>query len=166
MVMRADTTRDGYKKWSKPLTVLRLGLGVEKSAYTELGLARHTYFYNDCGIIGHAYYTSITWSPQILPVKDRDIFGLKAGYETDLNILALAIEAKYQTDGKTNDAIITPKIGFGVSGLVQLCYGYNISFAGYPFPGISHNQYSIVINLNKRLLNLPGDKITSCIKPT
>jgi len=147
-LLHIDTAREGYKKWTKPKPVLRLGIGVEKSFYTEVGVAWHSYYYNDLGIAAHVKYLAIEYAPAILPVKDKNIFGIKAGYEVNPLAFALGIEAKYQTDGSANDFVITPKIGLGGAGLVQLYYGYNISFGGLPFQSIGHNKFSLVVNLN------------------
>ena len=70
-----------------------------------------------------------------------------------MRVLALGIETKFLTDTKDNDFILAPKIGFGLFGIVNLFYGYNISFAGSPFADIGHNQFSLVCNLNGHILN-------------
>lgn len=41
--------REGYKQWTKERTSLRVGLGVQESFYSEIGVSRLKYIYNDLG---------------------------------------------------------------------------------------------------------------------
>ncbi len=149
-MMHVDTNREGYKKWTAPRLVPRFGIGTQKSVYAEVGMAWHSYYYNDEGVAATVKYVAIEYAPTILPVKDKNIFGVKAGYEVNPLGFVLGAEAKFQTDGSNNDFVITPRIGIGGAGIVALCYGYNISFGGLPFQTIGHNQFSLLINLNKK----------------
>ncbi|TKC13140.1 hypothetical protein FA048_05875 [Pedobacter polaris] len=142
-----NVSRPGYKKWTNSKSSLRFGLGVQKTFFAEVGLSRHKYLYNDLGYASKAYYTSVEWVPKFSNANNH-IYGIKAGYELNARILALGLEAKYQTDFKDNDIILTPKIGVGVMGVLNLFYGYNISTNKSPFPYIRHHQFSIVCNFN------------------
>jgi len=143
--------RDGYKKWTNYRTSIRTGLGAQESFYFEVGISRLKYIYNDLGYASGAYYGAFEWTPTFSPDKERNIYGLKIGYEINARILALGIETKFQSDRKENDFVITPKIGFGVLGVVNLFYGYNISTTGNPFSRIGNHQFSIVCNLNRHI---------------
>ena len=153
-----DTTstksKEGYKDWTQTRSCLRLGIGAQKSFFSEIGFARLSYIYNDLGYASAAYYAALEWTPTILPDKPRNVYGLKAGYEMNLRALAVGIEVKYQTDRKENDFVLTPKVGFGVIGVVNIFYGYNISFMSSPFDKIGHNQFSIVFNLNRHIMSV------------
>lgn len=130
-------SRPGYKKRTELKTVPRIGVGIQKTAYVELGLSRHL------GFASTAYYGSFEWTPI------KNIYGLKVGYEMNARIVALGLEAKYQTDLLLSDVMLTPKIGFGLMGIVNIFYGFNISFFNLPFPGIGRHQFSIVFNYNR-----------------
>lgn len=146
-----STQREGYKRWTQTRTYLRLAVGLQKSFYSEIGVSRLKYIYNDLGFASSAYYTAFEWTPTILPDKPRNVYGLKAGYEINARI-ALGIEGKYQTDMKENDFVLTPKVGLGII-VINIFYGYNISFANSPFDKIIHNQFSIVFNLNRHIMS-------------
>lgn len=147
------TNKEGYKRWTIYRTSVRFGIGVQKSFYSEIGVSRLRYFYNDLGYAATVHYAAIEWTPTFFPDKPKNIFGLKVGYELNMRTLALGLETKYQTDGSQNDFVLTPKIGLGFFGVVNVFYGYNISFAGSPFADIGHNQFSVVANLNRRMLS-------------
>ena len=131
---------------------IRLGVGIQKSIYPELGVSKLVYTGNNEGYAAFARYAAVEWIPTLLPDKPKNVYGFKIGCEANLNIIAFGIEAKFQTDTKDNDFIFTPKIGFGILSMLNLFYGYNISINMSPFGNIGHHQFSIVCNLNKRIL--------------
>ncbi|WP_158973644.1 hypothetical protein [Cellulophaga sp. L1A9] len=129
---------------------IRVGAGIQKSFYTELGLALHTCNYGDTGFFSNDIYSALEWTPN----KEKDIYGLKIGYEVNAYLLNLGLEAKYLTDFKERDFVFTPKIGLGLYGDVNIFYGYTISTSNNPFSGnIGRHQLSIVLNLNKHFLS-------------
>jgi hypothetical protein len=158
IVSGQDTTsiapfpKTGYKEWTKYQTCGRLGIGIQQSGYIEAGISRLKYIYNDLGYASSAYYGAIEWTPDFLPEKPRHTYGFKLGYEINLRALALGLEAKYQSDNNNNNYVITPKIGIGVMGIVNLFYGYNIylkdNFISYTGP----HQFSLTANLSRRIL--------------
>lgn len=141
--------REGYKQWTKYRNSFRLGFGIQKSFYTEIGFSKHRYIYNDLGFGSTAYYTAIEFTPEFSSNK-RSIYALKFGFEMNGRALALGIETKYQTDFNANDIAITPKVGLGFFGVFNLFYGYNIFLSSNPFLNIAHNQFSIISNLNRQ----------------
>lgn len=145
---KADTLRriEGYKQWTKERTSLRIGLGTQGSFYSEIGISRLKYIYNDLGYGATNKYVSTEWTP------NRNVWGFKGGYEMNLRVLAIGIEGKYQTDFGKSDFVITPKIGLGVIGMLNLFYGYNISTHGRPFDNVAPNQFSLNVNLNRQFL--------------
>ena len=151
--VKGDTLNlpDGYKHWTEYRTAFRFGLGVQKSFSTELGISRHKYIYNDLGFASKAFYVSVEWTP-VFSKKDQPVYAFKTGYEMNARVIALGLEAKYQTDFRQEDIVLTPKIGIGVMGIVNLFYGVNISTRNRVFPNIGSNQFSIVCNLNRKVL--------------
>ncbi|GAA3510287.1 hypothetical protein GCM10022393_24430 [Aquimarina addita] len=127
---------------------VRAGVGLQDSFYTEFGLALHTCNYSDVGFFSNDFYTAIEWVP------NQDIYGIKIGYEANTFIFLLntGFEIKYQTDFDKNDIVITPKLGFGIFGDVNIFYGYNFSTRNNPFPQVANHQISIVFNFNKHFL--------------
>jgi hypothetical protein len=146
-----------------PKTLLRLGVGYQSSFFTELGVTRRKYSGADLATIGSAYYGAVEWVLKKGAVSN-DVFGLKLGGELTLQAFLLGLESKYQTDFKSSDIVITPKVGIGealITGALvsnaYACYGYNISLNNSPFERIGRHQFSITINpivlsylLNKR----------------
>jgi len=86
-------------------------------------------------------------------IKNRDIYGVKIGYEINAYLLNLGLETKYQTDFKEKDVVLTPKIGLGLYGDLNIFYGYNISINNSPFrETIGQHQLSIIFNINDHFL--------------
>ncbi|AXT57413.1 hypothetical protein J8L88_00610 [Aquimarina sp. MMG015] len=144
MGYRTNSRSTTYKRFSA-----RVGAGVQNSFYSEIGLSRHTCTYSDVGFFSNDYYVAIEWTP----ISGNDVYGVKIGYEINMiPLLNLGVEGKYQTNFDTNDFVITPKIGLGIFGDVNIFYGYNISTNGNPFPDIGTHQFSVVLNLHKNFL--------------
>lgn len=141
--------REGYKNWTKWRTAGRLALGVQRSFYTELGVARHKYIFNDLGFASQTFYGGLEWTPTTGSGNENHIFGIKTGYEINAGPLALGLEAKYQFDKDDSDFVITPKVGIGFFGVVNIFYGFNISTNDRPFSRVGKNQFSVSFNLNK-----------------
>lgn len=114
---------------------LRFGFDVQKSFQAEIGFARINNFVGCTGFFSKAYYTSFEYSPEIK--NNNDVFGFKAGWEANLSILAVALEAKYVTD-----FVLVPKIGLGI-GYVNLMCGYAISTNHHPFSSIGKTSIFI-----------------------
>ncbi len=141
--------RNNYQFSSEKQISIRVGGGIQKSFYTELGLALHACNYGDTGFFSNAIYTAFEWTPN----KEKEIYGLKIGYEVNFFLLNLGLEAKYLTDFKERDFVFTPKIGLGLYGDVNIFYGYTIVTNNNPFSEkIGRHQLSIILNLNKHFL--------------
>lgn len=128
---------------------IRAGGGLQNSFYAELGLALHECNYGCTGFFSNAFYGSLEW----IPSRNRDIYGVKIGYEINAYLLNLGLETKYQTDFKEKDVVLTPKIGLGLYGDLNIFYGYNISINNSPFrETIGQHQLSIIFNINDHFL--------------
>lgn len=128
---------------------IRVGAGFQKSLYTELGVALHTQRFGCTGFFSKDFYTALEWTPN----KLDDVYGLKVGFEANAMLINVALEVKYQTDFKQNDFVITPKVGLGVFGEINLFYGYNISTNSSPFHAVGQHQFSLVINIHRYFMD-------------
>lgn len=133
----------GNSDAGKTKTLIKTGIGFQKSFYAELGLSRRKVVGEDMFMGSHYFYSTIEYTPKINPNKDNALYGLKFGYDINCMGLGLALETKYITDMKISDIILTPKIGFDFFGEISLYYGYNISFNKSPFNYHGHHQFSI-----------------------
>jgi len=131
------------ENWTNFRTVLHTGIGFHSSLFTEVGIARHKFIHHSISYGSKDYYLSLEYTPSF---NKEDVYGLKIGYEIGWTILTCALEAKYQTNITNKDLVITPKVGFGVMGTVNLYYGYNFSTNNSPFQNIGHHQISLIIN--------------------
>lgn len=132
--------------WSRKRIELRAGVGLQKSFYTELGLAYHKCNYSDVGFGSNTFYTAVEYTP------GPNIYALKAGYELNVMLVAFALETKYQTNFTHKDFVVTPKIGIGLFGDMLLYYGYNISTNRRPFTNIGRHHVSLIGNIGKGFL--------------
>lgn len=137
-----DNNHFGQKKQFE----LRAGFGMQKSFHTELGIAYHKANYSDVGFASNSFYSAVEYSPS------GNVFAIKAGYEVNAMLIAIALETKYQTNFKQNDFVITPKIGAGLFGDAMLYYGCNISTNDNPFQNLGKHQISLIANIGKGFL--------------
>jgi len=142
-----DLPYNTYSATLKQISV-RVGAGLQDSFYTEIGATLHECTYGCTGFFSKGFYSAIEW----VPTKNDDIYGLKVGCEFNAFLLNLGLELKYQTDFTYKDIVITPKIGLGMYGDINIFYGYNISTYNSPFPNINNHQLSIILNLNRHFL--------------
>lgn len=128
---------------------IRVGGGIQRKLFTELGVALHKCTYGDTGFFSNDLYTAVEWFPN----KHIDLYGFKIGYEANANGLNVALEIKYQTDFQQKDIVILPKIGLGIFGDVNVFYGYSISTNNEPYSKIiGRHQVAIVCNINNHFL--------------
>lgn len=130
----------------KPTT--RLGVGwAGRSFNIEAGVAMRQYVIKGCGGAGKAYYTSLGYSSSFKKEEDN-IWSLKAGAEFSAMSAALGIEAKYQSNFKTNDIVLCPKAGIGALGMMAFFYGLNISFNKRPFANYGRHEFMVIVNVS------------------
>lgn len=142
-----DTTKISIPQtWKKYHIGLRVGAGIQKSFYTEVGLSLQKYVYSaKHGYIVPTIYTAFEWIPATSGQKP--VYGIKAGVEMVNTGAAGGLEIKYLANSENEDLIFTPRLGFGL-GFINFFYGYNLSTRKYPFPKIGKHQFSLVINSN------------------
>lgn len=130
----------------------RVGAGVQRNFYTELGIAKRKQVFGCTGFSANAYYLALELHPSISKEQKDNIYGVKIGYEFNAMLPIIGIEGKYQTDFSQNDFIITPKVGLGLLGDLNVFYGYNISMNDRPFDSVGRHQFSIICNFGKSFL--------------
>ncbi|HLP64308.1 hypothetical protein [Flavobacterium sp.] len=152
-VFSQDEVQKVEPEWDESIA-FHGGFGVQKSLFAELGISKFSLMEVGYFPISKSMYSSIEFSPTIQPQEENHIYGWKVGYEFSLLFVSAALEAKCQTDFKNNDFVITPKLGLGAFGVVTFYYGFNISTQNKPFSRIGNHQFSIVCNLNKKILSM------------
>ena len=142
--------------WKRFYPGLRLGAGIQRSFYTEVGLSLQKYVYDEReGFIVPTIYAAFEWTPSTKGQKP--VYGIKIGGETVRNGASGGIEIKYMWNAGNEDVVFTPKLGFGL-GFINLLYGYNLSTRKYPFSKIGKHQFSLVINSNIFLYHIKSKK--------
>ncbi|WP_405246023.1 hypothetical protein [Cellulophaga sp. Asnod2-G02] len=156
MAFGQETQNDSIPNWgsqhfsSEKQISFRVGAGIQQSFYTEICLTLHRCNYGHTGFFSNDIYSALEWTPSL----GKDIYGLKIGYEINAYLLNLGLEAKYLSDFEEQDFVITPKIGLGLYGDVNIFYGYSISTPKNPFSkDIGRHQLSILLDLNKHFLS-------------
>lgn len=152
-VFSQDEVQKVEPEWNESIA-FHGGFGIQKSMFVELGISKFYLMEVLHWPVSKSVYSSIEFSPTVRPEEENHIYGWKVGYEFSLLFVSAALEAKYQTDFKNNDFVITPKLGLGAYGAVTFYYGFNISTNDKPFSRIGNHQFSIVCNLNKKILYL------------
>ena len=126
---------------------IRLGIGVEKLPYLEVGLSRITFADK-----GPNSGTAGFYAAGQLGVRNEEVFyGGKVGYETAWMIGMWAIEAKYLTDNHQSKFYVTPKVGLSLFGTCNLLYGYNLPTGESNSIDIGRHQVSVTFNFSKKL---------------
>lgn len=80
------------------------------------------------------------------------IIAPKIGYELSITFFSLKLSAINYFQDKQSEFRLLPETGISIGGLINLTYGYGISF-GQSINGISNHRFSLNFNLNKRLWN-------------
>ena len=138
--------------WSfqkKRAFMIRTGVGIQRSFYTELGISSYASTYSSHkGVSALGYYISGEWTPLI---KDNEsIYGIKTGVELISSTYAIGMELKYLWSQKNSDFVLTPKFGIGMSHYIIVFYGYNLSTNQNPFVRVGCHQFSLVMNFNRK----------------
>ena len=129
---------------------LRVGVGIERSPYFELGYAR-------VGIVDKSWPGSLSFyaAGQLNMSRrnetNRYIYGGKAGFETAWMIGMWGAEIKYLTNREESQVYFTPKVGLSALGFVSVLYGYNIPRKDR-LSEIGSHQISITLNWSRKLV--------------
>ena len=128
-------------------TLFRVGIGAQKSMFTEIGVTRSAgkslYRFTQL-----SYYSALEWAPAFYPEERKSVYGLKIGCTLRTKFIIYGLETKYLTDKNLHDFVITPKLGIAFK-YVNLFYGWNFTTNHFPFPRIKWSQFSLVVNIGK-----------------
>ena len=70
------------------------------------------------------------------------------GYSFGAMGLGGDVSAAYYTDFNRGQVVLTPALGVGTGGFVNLLYGYNFRLGGEKLAEIGRHRFSISANLN------------------
>lgn len=136
----------------KPYNSLRLGLGIEKSPFIEIGYSR--LFIVDKGLnSGSACFYIAGQLNRVITENQSDYaYGGKIGFETAWMVGIWGAEVKYLTTGTKSQWFFTPRIGLSLLGSASLLYGINTPTKKNKLDEIGRHQISLIVNFSKRLI--------------
>ncbi|WP_303312355.1 hypothetical protein [Hymenobacter sp. BT730] len=132
--------------YAPPKTVWRVGGAFQPKAWLEVGLIRHKVQWQALGVASFGPYVST----EFRFTKDKFLLGPKVGYSFGATALGGDISAAYYTDFKRGQVVLTPALGTGLAGFVNLLYGYNVRFGGDRLAEVGRHRFSVSANLNFR----------------
>lgn len=140
-----DTTnwrRARYR--AAPRTVLRVGGAFQPKGWLEVGLIRHAVQWQALGAASHGPYAATDFRF----TKDKFLLGPKVGYAFGAGAAAADVSVAYYTDFSRGQLVLTPALGIGAFGFVNLLYGYNLRMGGSRFEAVGRHRFSISSHLN------------------
>lgn len=143
-------TRPFERYWTKPRVVPKLGLGMQESAFAEVGIQLHKIYRHPLSLASAGPYLTVDG----LLRNEKVILGPKIGYEITAGLVGIAADMTYYSDFKNYSFLVTPRAGISVLGFVNLFYGRNLFLSDFRFEGIDKNRFSLVFNLNTYYFNL------------
>lgn len=129
---------------------LRVGFGMQHTGFAEAGVSLWSV---NSKKFGNAtlVYSTVECSPNVGGVNPKTIWALKAGFETYASLFALGCELKQLTNFESNTIVLTPKLGVGALGAMGFFLGYNFRDEANYFTSIGKWQFSMNVNLNKKV---------------
>lgn len=148
----ADSVAADYfdRYWTRSRLVPKAGIGLQESAYVEVGVAWHKIYVHPLSLASASPYLTV----DLIINDDFVIAGPKLGYEFTAGLLGIAADVTYYTDFSEYSLMATPKIGLSLLGFASIMYGYNVPLSDQEFKSISRNRVSLTFNLNRDYLNL------------
>ena len=136
--------------WTKARLVPKIGLGVQETAFVEVGIQLHKIYVHPLSLASAGPY--LTFDGMLL--GDNIVLGPKIGYEITAGLIGIAADVTYYSDFNREALVFTPRAGLSIMGFVNLFYGRNIALSEFQFAGIDKNRFSLVFNLNTDYFNL------------
>jgi hypothetical protein len=136
--------------WTKPRFIPKIGVGVEETAFVEVGVQLHKIYIHPLSLASAGPYFTVDGVIK----EDELIIGPKIGYEITAGLIGIAADFTYYTDFERSAFMLTPRAGISILGFVDLFYGRNLPVSDYRFKGIDRNRFSLVFNLNRDYFNL------------
>jgi hypothetical protein len=136
--------------WTKPRLIPKVGLGLQETAFAEVGVQFHKIYIHPLSLASAGPYFTVDG----LIKDEKIILGPKLGYEITAGLLGVAADVTYYSDFEREAMVFTPRAGISILGFVNLFYGRNIALSDFQFPSIDKNRFSLVFNLNRDYFNL------------
>jgi hypothetical protein len=136
--------------WTKPRWVPKAGLGIQETAFVELGVQYHKIYIHPLSLASAGPYLTVDG----IIHDERLVIGPKVGYEVTAGLLGVAADVTWYSDFRHDAFVFTPRAGLSIMGFVDFFYGRNIRLSDFQFDYISLNRFSLVFNLNKDYFNL------------
>lgn len=149
VVAQADSLRTDKSEF---YNALRVGIGVERSPYVEVGLSRIGIADKGLESGSFCFYGAGQVNVSHAAGRPSYLYGGKVGFETAWMIGMWAVELKYLTNGKDSQMYFTPKVGLSALGFMSILYGYNTPRKD-KLGEVGTHQISITINYSRRLLH-------------
>ncbi len=136
--------------WTKPRLVPKMGVGVQETAFVEMGIQLHKIYIHPLSLASAGPYLTVDGMIR----DDKLVIGPKAGYEVTAGLLGLAADFTCYSDFRHEAFVFTPRAGLSIMGFVNLFYGINVPLSDDQFSFINKNRFSLVFNLNRDYFNL------------
>lgn len=136
--------------WTKPRIVPKVGIGIQETAFAEIGVQLHKIYIHPLSLASAGPYLTVDG----LIRDDKVIVGPKVGYEITAGLVGVAADFTYYSDFERGAWAFTPRAGLSIMGFVNLFYGRKIDVSDFQFEGIEKNRFSLVFNLNRDYFNL------------
>jgi hypothetical protein len=131
---------------------LRLGLGLEKNPFIEVGFSRLIIEDKGLNSGSFCFYVSGQVNKILTESQSDYTYGGKIGFETAWMIGMWGAEVKYLTTGTKSQWFFTPRIGLSLLGSASLLYGINLPTKSNKINEIGRHQISLTVNVSKRLM--------------
>ena len=148
----ADTIQNKpfERYWTKPRIVPKFGVGIQGSAFAELGFQYHKIYIHPLTLASAGPYLTC----DVVILNNEFIVGPKIGYEVTAGLFGFAADVGYYSDFDRESLLITPKAGISLLGFANLFYGRSFTLSDDSFHSISVNRFSIVVNFNRDYFDL------------
>jgi len=149
----ADTVRRKpfERYWTHTRVAPKLGVGVQESAFLEIGVALHRIYVHPLTLASAGPYLTVD---AVVLGDNNFIIGPKLGYGISVGLIGLAADMTYYTDFGKKSLVVTPKAGISLLGFADLFYGHNFPISNEEFSTISVNRFSLVFTLNRDYFDL------------
>lgn len=131
---------------------LRLGLGVEKNPFFEIGFSRLVVVDKGLNSGSICFYGSGQFNAILTESESKYLYGGKIGFETAWMVGMWGAEVKCLTTGINSQWFFTPRIGLSLLGTTSILYGINLPTKDNKLNEIGRHQISLTVNLSKRLM--------------
>lgn len=137
--------------WTHARLAPKLGVGVQESAFLEIGVAYQRIYVHPLTLASAGPYLTVD---AVVLGDNKFIAGPKVGYGVSMGLFGFAADMTYYTDFEKKSLIVTPKAGISLLGFADLFYGHNFSISNEEFSAISMNRFSLVFTLNRDYFDL------------